>query len=564
MSDLPTPSVPNAAPQRSLTDRILRASAIVFAAHIILKFCGLIQAKLIAQYFGADSVSADVWTIIVDKILFAIFLIGEESLGPAFLPVFKGALDDDRESDAWTFARTVIFGYGVAIALVCAAFIAFPDAILRQLTAFDGGDAALGENVLSQAAAVLPYAVIGLFGLSIGSITYVILNGYKKFFIAALGDSAYKIGLIIALFVLASKYGAWAAAAGFVAGGTLKLALHLFGLRDKKQYFLSFKINFRSPEFKKMMALTAPILIGILFARFRDYITDLYAISNLYDATNDRNWISLAAFGKKIYQTIHHIVPYAISIAMYPYFVELIDKSDRDALGQFITRSSRMIIALLLPVSFAFAALMTPLSQLLFSGGKTTFATATEIGLINAVYVLVLAPQAVETFLLQGFFSDRRMLSPILIGLAFSAATAGISVLICHPEMIGLGGLNAVLAVGATFVAARWLKMATLIIWFKRRTPSFPLKETAVFFLRAGALAVAVGACVLLVDSAIAGRMTLDSRKADIVRLAVGGAVSAIVYLAGSRVLKLNELTDALKYCREKIAGHRGSVAKQR
>ena len=552
MTDQPTPTVPSEAPRRSLTDRVLRASAIVFAAHIILKFCGLIQAKLIAQYFGADSANADVWAIVVDKILFALFLIGEESLGPAFLPVFKGALDDDREPDAWTFARTVIFGYAVAIALVCAALIAYPDAILRHLTAFDGGGSA-GQDALSQAARILPYAAIGLFGLSIGSITYVILNGYKKFFIAALGDSAYKIGLIVALFVFASKYGAWAAAAGFVAGGTLKLALHLFGLRDKKQYILSLKISFTSPEFRKMLALTAPILIGILFARFRDYVTDLYAISNLYDAANDRNWISLASFGKKIYQTVHHIAPYAISIAMYPYFVELIDKSDRDALGQFITRSSRMIIALLLPVSFSFAALMTPLSQLLFTGGKTTFATATEIGLINAVYVLVLAPQAVETFLLQGFFSDRRMLSPILIGLAFSAATAGISVLICRPEMIGLSGLNAVLAVGMTFVIARWIKAAVLILWFRRRTPSFPLKETAGFLFRAMAVAVAVGACAYGTDAVLADRLTIAPRLANIVRLASGGAVSFVIYFAGCRILKLNELTDAIGYCREKI-----------
>ena len=85
----------------------MRAAIVVGFAHLFVKFFGLIQSKFLAYYFGTTALT-DAYLFAFDGILMTLFLIGEELIGPAFLPVFKEALDQDDEDKAWDTASAIL------------------------------------------------------------------------------------------------------------------------------------------------------------------------------------------------------------------------------------------------------------------------------------------------------------------------------------------------------------------------------------------------------------------------------------------------------------------------
>ena len=77
-----------------------------------------------------------------------------------------------------------------------------------------------------------------------------------------------------------------------------------------------------------MTALLAiPLLAGILIAKVRDQVNDVYVLS----ALDESGLMQANSMGRKLQSTLLYLVPYTLSIAVFPFFCELVD---RDSLGE--------------------------------------------------------------------------------------------------------------------------------------------------------------------------------------------------------------------------------------
>ena len=97
----------NAAGNSGVGRGIVRAGMAVALAHFFFKVSGLIQLKVMGHYFSSRVVDV-VYVTAFEACVFAMFLIGEETIGPAFLPVFMRQLDTRSEKDAWSVANIVL------------------------------------------------------------------------------------------------------------------------------------------------------------------------------------------------------------------------------------------------------------------------------------------------------------------------------------------------------------------------------------------------------------------------------------------------------------------------
>ena len=97
-----------------LVERVMRASVIIITAHILFKVAGLLQSMVIGHFYSAAEIDAFVMGF--EGVIFLLFLIGEESIGPAFLPVFLGEINKGSEGDAWRFANGVLTVHTVLLA----------------------------------------------------------------------------------------------------------------------------------------------------------------------------------------------------------------------------------------------------------------------------------------------------------------------------------------------------------------------------------------------------------------------------------------------------------------
>jgi peptidoglycan biosynthesis protein MviN/MurJ (putative lipid II flippase) len=194
------------APRKSLARRVMRAGIAVGIAHLLFKLAGIVQAWAMARYLPAEVYDAS-YVVAFEGVIFSLFLIGEESLAPACLPTFMSELDNVGERAAWRFASTLLVLQGLVLLAVVAVLVAFPGWITRIWTHWSE---ATHPEAFTLAASSVRRMAPGLIGLSLGSTTYVLLNAYKRFFLAAAGDALWK-------FVVAGALIAGTGAAG--AGG---------------------------------------------------------------------------------------------------------------------------------------------------------------------------------------------------------------------------------------------------------------------------------------------------------------------------------------------------------
>ena len=465
------------AKNKSLAERIVGASIVVGIAHLCLKFAGLIQAKMATQFLDTNEYEP-ILVVAFTGVIGTLFLIGEEVIGPSFLPIFMREMDDRGEESAWDFANVLLTIQGILLLVAVGAIMFFPDFFINLFTSWNATDNPERHALLRRSLIMLAPA---LFFLSIGSTTYMLLNGYKRFFLAAFGDASTKVCVVISLFAGVGIFGLGAKAVlfGLLAGSVAKLLTHLAGMLRELRFFRP-SLNVRNPAVKACALLMLPLLAGIIFAKMRDNYNGIYSLSRY---KSDPGLLMANDLGRKLFASIQWLVPYALQIALFPFLCELVDKNDREKLGEVLSTSCRHLLAVFVPGAVLIAALATPVSALIFLGGKADFhVVVTWAGLATSCYILVLPAAAMECVLMQGFFANRKMVSVTVIGVLSSVLSVGISVLFI--VILEVEATKALMVVSLGFVVSRYLKSLVLGIYLQRSVHMFPLGETVSFAAR--------------------------------------------------------------------------------
>jgi len=528
----------------SLEKRIFKASVFVLIAHVLFKLAGLIQAKVMGYYLPQSTFDV-VYAFAFENCIFMLFLIGEEVLGPSFLPVFMRELDIESEKSAWTFANTVLTLQFILLSAVACVLCVAPHRIVNVLTHWSLVNSPEKYELAARSVRSLAPAVIGL---SLGSTTYVLLNGYKRFFLAAFGDAVWKFSVVFFLIAGAvlARDNTTMLMWGLVAGSLCKVGTHLFGLRDKLALFRP-AFAFSHPAFKRLCWLALPLLAGIIMAKVRDEYNNVYVLS----ALDESGLMQANSMGRKLQSTLLFLVPYTLSIAVFPYFCELVDHNDHAKLGNLVTRFGRMLLSIFVPFALLVAVAAVPITSLIFKGGHFDAVAVERTAVSLSFYTFVLPATAIEALTMQAFFANRRMVSVTLIGILFSSISIAIS-------WIGFkvcGGHELILLsfIACGFTVSRILKCFTLVEMLKKNAPVFPFKETVLFVARVTLAAGLASGLSWLALHNMGGAAGLHGRMGDLLKLMIAGGVFGVVYLVGAYAFKIGELRELFMFALQKV-----------
>jgi len=484
-----------------------------------------------------------------------VFTIAQQSVAPAFLPVFMGELNKGDKKGAWRFASTVLV-FVVLLALCAAlAAVAFPSAWYGFSETITGMSTPVAAEGLLRAQ--VPLMAPAFIAIAASVVTYMILNGHKRFFWAQAAEGVMRLVTIaaIAYALFTGLTGTRAAAAigvGVSLGCFARLATHFIAMG--REAFAFRAPSFASPATKRFAWLIAPLLAGILLAQVRDLVNNYAVLFPL------RGLVTANGNGRTLFTAMANLVPWALGVAMFPYFCELVDRDDLPRLGEILTRSGRVLALFFFAFGGAVAVMSKPFIYVIYgSTGKLDATDLALAALANSCYIVVLPAYALEKLVMQGFFSNRKMVVPTVLGAIFSFLSIGISVF--GIRVLGLAGAGALAVVALGYTASRYLKTIALVAALKRHVPMFPARESLVFFFKA------VIVCAVAAGSAWGVRVLYESRfpLVDVLgrgtkrmlmvvgaEIAIGGAVSIAAALAAIKLLKMEELRWIVEWIRKK------------
>ncbi len=535
------PEASQSSDDEGIGHRIARAMFVVIFFHLFWKFGGLIITVLVGSVFEA-SPESDAYLFVSETVVFLLQTLCLKVFIPVVVPIFKEQLAEQGEAEAWRFGSTVLWMTVLLLALVTVGGMLFAPTITSHVASgFNARQSFLTARlmrimfpgVFAICLATVTYALLNsynIFGYAAAGDALQKMLWAGIFFVASLtGLAVSKTRMLDAL------------AVAFLLGAAATLLTHLTGLRKKLKFLrfglpglsgrrvgielgilavhlvalaaglwavrhfapvrmgdsgqqgvlvvvvavylllLWWRAKGRGTPMAKFAALAVPLLFGILFAKYRDVLTNLFASFTGTGVFSDLK------YARKVGEAPNTLVIAALSIAILPHLCELATGKKWTEFGQVMTRTIRIVVIFFVPLAALTVVLRQPVIQLLFDRGTWDDYHLIRAGDALGLYILSLPFFAIENPIQQSFFAMQRMWTPTLIG--FIGSGFHILFLFVGIEWLGFGYF---LVVALVYAAARAFKNVILLLVMRYHVKILPWKETLLFLGKAAVITAAI------------------------------------------------------------------------
>lgn len=545
-SSSPSDSTNGSANGSSTGRSVARATIGVGLMHFLRFAIGFLTQPLFAHTFGLGASGAgpkiayaDVYTVSTE-IIQRLWLIWEKVVNPAFLPAFIGALKEDGEERAWKFASTATMLTALTLLLITPLAWFF----MPQIVGVYSQKSPPEQQALTvhMARWMLP----ALFLLGFSSLTYTILNGYKRFVVAALGDTLWKFGLFAAAVFITLRHLKPEAAlpviiVGYVIGAGFKLAPHIIAISPKWKY-LRPRIDLSDPLTRTMFSLAVPLILGIIVSESRGVYLSRLADDPIIKVESSRAAIK---WSRTILDTFIQVFPYALSIGIFPYLADMARERDKQPLTDTLMGALRVCFFFFGPLTLILIAISFPLLSAVWESGNFTKQDTHSINLPFIGFALGLLAAAFEMQLNQTFYAMKRAWLPTASGIGVTV----IWVLIATWGVRAGGGL---FAIALAESVSKSLKC--LIMWLLLRPhlgDTKPRENTRFVLQVLGAAIIAAGVAwalssILVPLLAHHARNAQPSKVKMLLAVGTSGLGALVAFTALAWVMKIREAQQLL------------------
>jgi len=529
---------------------VARATAGIGLLHVLRLLLGFVAQPMIANRL-ALAWQADVYTV-AQEIVNSIWLVFEKVLNPAVLPLFAAALGDESEERAWRYASTVLW-ITLLLLLVVAPLAAWQMPFIVNIYSQKAG---VEQRLYT--VAVARVMVLGLTFLGISSLTYVILNGYKRFLAAALGDTLWKLGIAVAAFYAVRtqlspldslNILAW----GFVAGSVGKLLPHLLALW-KKWRLLRPKIDWSDPLYKKMWLLAVPLILGIVFSQLRDVYLFHIADDPRIMVEGSRTALK---FSRLIGTSLIQVFPYALSIGIFPYLADMARQKDKQPLTDTLLGALRVCAFVFIPLTCILISTRFDLLRAVWESGHMTRHATVILSLPFVAYSLGLVIFASEMMLNQTFYAMTNAWTPTVIGVATSLlwcvlAAVGLHFSVQSAGTVALG----IAAIAGAETISKTIKCVLMGLWLRPHLGDIHWKQISLFLLKVLLASLLGGwlagflAHLLVPNGAIISRWI---KLQMLLGVSAAGVCGVLLFIILCYLMRVNEAQEMARFVKRKI-----------
>jgi putative peptidoglycan lipid II flippase len=497
-----------------------KAALIIVAATLVGRILGLLRDIAVAYFFGARA-DTDAF-FLAYRIPYLLVLMVGGALTATFVPLITYRLATGRKREAWDLS--VNLGNIICLVLVAVSVVLVILAPwVIPLIGFGFNAATADRAVFLFRILMIGFVFDGLAGLVVG-----MLNSLRRFALAAFAPALGTIATLLITVIFARGVGITALAIGSVVGSIVGLLVLFPGLRDQNIGYRP-RVDWRHPGVREVGGMVWPILIGSAVGKLSIF-SDQVLGSTLAVGS-----ISSLSYADKLFQLPLGLFVAGITVPIFPLLSEQVAANAPERVKATVNFSMRLMGFLLVPATVGIILLRYPIIGLILEHGKFTAVDTGRTAWVLLFLCLGLYVYAGRDTLTRVFYSYHDTRTPVKISIATVVINIGLSYLFM--QFLGVGGL----ALGTT--VALTVNFVVLIWLLRRKIGPVGLGKTFGSLVRVCGVSAVMGAVVWVIDYLIS-RQVQTNFAGHAVRLFVGLAIGATVFLLVSKLVRMPELAE--------------------
>lgn len=251
-----------------------------------------------------------------------------------------------------------------------------------------------------------------------------------------------------------------------------------------------------------------------------------------------------------VFMLPHSIITVSLVTALLPQLSRVAHDGLLESVGLQLSRSIRVVGALILPVGGVLVVVAPELTRLLFGFGAATAASASIAGQVVQVFALGLLPFTLVYLLFRGWYALEDTRTPFFVTLLINLVNLGISIPLFYAVPLGFK----VHSLATAYVVAYWSALLTAWPLLERRLGTMDRHRTVRALVRTGVAAAGGVLLGTLFKSLLRDAFDSASRLELMVLAGFVSAVILLAYIAFARLLHVEEVRSAYDLLRRRRA----------
>ncbi|MBQ0003359.1 MAG: murein biosynthesis integral membrane protein MurJ [Treponema sp.] len=311
---------------------------------LLSRILGVIREATKAHFLGT-SAFADAFGIafLIPNLLRRLF--AENSISVAFIPTFRGYLEDNnekKETQQFINSTFTLISFLTTVVVICGIFIT---PLIVRIFYHNASDIQISETVILTRI-MFPYLIV----ISIAALFQGLLNTLNIFSPSGFTPILFNLSVIFGTFLLSKKMAnpARAMSVGVIIGGCIQALFQLpFVLKTGWHVsFTSLKKTFTNPGTKKVIALIVPTIIGMATYQLNDLVSTALA------GRAGEGVVSSLQYSLRLQELILGIFAVSIGTVILPDLTGLAKKEKWNEYNDMLTNAVKIISLVCIPITF--------------------------------------------------------------------------------------------------------------------------------------------------------------------------------------------------------------------